>query len=75
MNRLFRRKILERIDYFNYINPDIFYDDKKDNDKNKNKTSKKVSKEKTYRKGNKHLSKKQAKDIRKYMQYSNAISE
>lgn len=76
MNKLFKRKILERIDYFNYIDPDIFYDDdRKDDKKDEKKKSKKSSKEKEYGKGDKHLSKKQATDLRKYMQYSNVKND
>jgi len=79
MNKIFKRKILERIDYFNYIDPDIFYqfDDEKNNTEKYKKSddTKKRSKEKEYERGDKHLSKKQASDVRKYMQYSNVKSD
>lgn len=69
MNKLFKRQILEKIDYFNYIDPDIFYDKSSDDEDDKKK-----DKEKKYTK-NKYFSKKQAKDIRKYMQYSNVKND
>lgn len=91
MNKLFRRNILERIDYFNYLDPDSLKttdEDEKDKseqsalekDEEENKEEPKKDKKKDKAEEDRRSkpffrNERNARDLRRYMQYSNAKND
>lgn len=91
MNKLFKRNILERIDYFNYLDPDSLKttaEDEKDkseqsalekdedDDKDESKKDKKKNKAEEDRRSKPFFkNERNARDLRRYMQYSNVKND